>query len=69
MSDSARWGELERMYHAALERPLDERASFVEKACAHDEWLRRELESLLEQDRPDDDFFDRRWRSRHGNWP
>ena len=53
MSDSARWGELERLYHGALERPPDERASFVEKACAHDEWLRRELESLLEHDRPE----------------
>jgi len=52
MSDPARWLELERLYHAALERPLDERASFVEQACAGDEWLRRELESLLEHDSP-----------------
>jgi len=59
MSDPARWLELERLYHAALERPLDERASFVEQACAGDEWLRSELESLLEQDRPGDDFLDR----------
>ena len=58
MSDSARWLELERLYHAALERPPEERASFVEQACAHDEWLRRELESLLAHDRPDDDFLD-----------
>src|SRR5271166_1352607 len=57
--DSTRFLELERLYHAALERPLDKRASFVEQACAGDEWLRRELESLLEQDRPGDDFLDR----------
>ena len=56
--DSARWLELERLYHAALERPPEERASFVEQACAHDEWLRRELESLLAHDQPEDDFLD-----------
>jgi hypothetical protein len=56
--DSAQWLELERLYHAALERPPEERASFVEQACAHDEWLRRELESLLAHDRPEDDFLD-----------
>jgi serine/threonine protein kinase len=59
MSDSSRWLELERLYHAALERPLGERASFVEQACADDEGLRRELESLLAHDQPDDDFLDR----------
>jgi len=58
LSDLARWLELERLYHAALERPPDERQSFVEQACAHDEWLRRELESLLAHDRPDEDFLD-----------
>jgi serine/threonine protein kinase len=59
MSDSAHWLELQRLYHAALERPPDERASFVEQACAHDEWLRHELESLLMHDQPEDDFLDR----------
>jgi len=59
MSDSSRWLELERLYHAALERPLGERASFVEQACADDVGLRRELESLLAHDQPDEDFLDR----------
>jgi eukaryotic-like serine/threonine-protein kinase len=58
MSETPRWLELERLYHAALEREPEERASFVEQACAHDEDLRRELESLLEHDRPEDDFLD-----------
>ncbi len=58
MSDPARWLELERLYHAALERPLQDRASFAEQACAHDEWLRNELESMLRNDQPDDDFLD-----------
>jgi eukaryotic-like serine/threonine-protein kinase len=58
MSDSARWIELQRLYHAALERPAGERAAFVAQAAAHDEWLRRELKSLLAHDRPDDVFLD-----------
>ncbi len=56
--DSARWLELERLYHAALEQPVDQRASFIQKACGQDEWLRRELESLLAHDQTEDSFLD-----------
>jgi serine/threonine protein kinase len=45
-----RWGTVERVYHAALARPVDERAVFLAEACAGDEGLRREVESLLAQD-------------------
>ncbi|HUA58659.1 MAG TPA: serine/threonine-protein kinase [Verrucomicrobiae bacterium] len=58
MSGSARWSELQRLYHAALERPAEERASFIEQASAHDEGLRRDLQSLLAHDQADDDFLD-----------
>ena len=47
MSGSGRWSELEQLYHAALERPPDERAGFVEHACAHDEELRRNSRSAV----------------------
>jgi len=57
MSDSARWLELERLYREALEQHPDQRPAFVKQASAHDEWLRRELESLLAQDNPADDIF------------
>lgn len=59
MNDSARWLELQRFYHMALELPPEGRAAFVGRACGHDEWLRRELESLLTHDEPGDDFLDR----------
>src|SRR5258707_2783501 len=40
--------QMERLYHEALELPVGrERAAFVETACAGDEALRREVESLL----------------------
>jgi len=43
----ARVGEL---YHQALERPRDQRASFLEEACAGDATLRAEIASLLAAD-------------------
>src|SRR5579863_7799233 len=45
-----RWGRIEELYHAALEREPDSRRAFLEHACAQDEELRREVESLLDQD-------------------
>jgi serine/threonine protein kinase len=44
-----RWQEVERLYHAALERPECERAAFLEQMCAGDDALRQEVESLLSQ--------------------
>jgi len=44
-----RWATVERLYHGALARPVDERPAFLAEACAGDEALRREVESLLAQ--------------------
>ena len=44
---SDRWKEIERIYHAALERTEDERAAFLDETCLDDAGLRREVESLL----------------------
>ena len=45
-----RWGTIERLYHSALARSVNERAAFLAEACAGNEQLRREVESLLAQD-------------------
>jgi serine/threonine protein kinase len=45
-----RWATVERLYHTALAQPAENRAAFVADACAGDEDLRREVESLLAQD-------------------
>jgi serine/threonine protein kinase/Tol biopolymer transport system component len=45
-----RWATVERVYHAAVARPLEARAAFLAEACAGDDALRREVESLLAQD-------------------
>jgi serine/threonine protein kinase len=39
--------EIERLYHAALERPESQRGAFLEGACGGDSALRDEVESLL----------------------
>lgn len=45
-----RWQKVEQIYHAALEREPAQRATFLNEACAGDEPLRREVESLLAQE-------------------
>jgi serine/threonine protein kinase len=47
-----RWQQIERLYHAALERAPEKRAAFLNKACVEDQTLRQEVESLLAFDEP-----------------
>ena len=47
--DPARWKRVEEIYQAASGRKPEERAAFVAEACAGEEELRREVESLLAQ--------------------
>src|ERR1700732_3919834 len=42
-----RWGKLESIFHKALDAEESQRSSVIEKSCAGDEELRREVESLL----------------------
>lgn len=51
-----RWRFLEELYRAAVERPPDQRAAFLEEACP-DESLRREVESLLRFEHADDSLM------------
>src|SRR6202049_720846 len=44
-----RWRRVEQLYHAALACDADDRAAFLAEACAGDETLRLEVESLLAQ--------------------
>jgi serine/threonine protein kinase/tetratricopeptide (TPR) repeat protein len=47
MSDD-RWQQLNELFHSALNRPDGERTSYLARACAGDDELRRELEELLD---------------------
>jgi serine/threonine-protein kinase len=54
---SERWRRIEALYHAALARPAGERPAYVREACAGDEGLRLEVESLLAQSASDPNFL------------
>jgi eukaryotic-like serine/threonine-protein kinase len=53
-----RWREIERLYHAALERGTEERAVFLAEACGTDAALRQELESLFDYHSRAKDFIE-----------
>jgi serine/threonine protein kinase len=53
-----RWEEIERLCNEALERDGGERASFLESACAGDEALLREVQSLLVHQKQADRFIE-----------
>lgn len=42
-----RWQQVDELFKAALERTPDERATFLRRACADDEALLRQVESLI----------------------
>src|SRR2546425_13307056 len=48
--NSERWRQIERLYHAALEREPCKRRGFLAEACECDDDLRLEVEALLAQD-------------------
>jgi hypothetical protein len=47
-----RWLKVESLYHDALEREAGARPEFLRQACAGDESLLREVESLLAEEEP-----------------
>ena len=53
-----RWQQVEQLYLLAAEREPDQRAAFLDEACAGDEKLRREVESLLAFEQQADSFIE-----------
>jgi eukaryotic-like serine/threonine-protein kinase len=58
MMSPDRWKQIERLYHAALEREPHARKTFLVQACGGDEELRREVASLLHYDDCPTIFFE-----------
>src|SRR5262245_46501774 len=54
-----RWQQVKELFHAASERAGMERATFLDGACAEDDELRREVESLLAMDEQAASFLKR----------
>ncbi len=53
MTTPERWQEIDRIFAAALELEPEERESFLDRTCAGDEELRKQVESLIAHDRPE----------------
>ena len=54
-----RWQQIDQLFHAALERPPEDRPAFLDTACAGDPDLRREVESLLRHEDSAEGFLER----------
>jgi hypothetical protein len=57
MMKPEQWEKIEQLYHAALERAPEERATFLDKACDGDHTVRQEVVSLLAYDEPAQRFI------------
>ncbi len=53
-----RWKQIELLCNAALERESSQREAFLAQACRGDDELRREVESLLAQEKPAEGFLE-----------
>src|SRR5258705_3246884 len=53
-----RWQQIDQLFHSALERAPQERALFITEACAGDETLKREVESLLKSHEQAESFIE-----------
>jgi serine/threonine protein kinase len=56
--EAERWRQIERLYNAVLERPVDQHGAFLMETCGADEALRRELEALLEYEHQAGSFIE-----------
>src|SRR5271154_432272 len=54
-----RWQELERIYHGAMQCEESQRHAYLERACATDQTLRVEVESLLKYGKRPAGFFEK----------
>src|SRR4030095_14383101 len=53
-----RWQRVNELFHCALERQPAQRAAFLDQACAGDQELRKEVESLIGSNENSDSFID-----------
>src|SRR5437868_2442376 len=52
------WQQIKELFHSAIELEPGERAAFLDAACAQDDSLRREIESLIAAHEKDGSFID-----------
>ena len=57
MIDRKQFSRVDELFDAALDKPPEERASFLGEACAGDVALREEVQKLLELSAKEDSLF------------
>ena len=57
MAHASDWQRIEQLFHAALERPPEERPAFLQQACGSNTELLKEVESLLDSSEKPLDFL------------
>jgi len=57
--DSARWERIQTLFHAALERPPEDRDAFLERGCDGDDELLSDVSKLLGEDQREGSLLDR----------
>ena len=57
--DQERWLKVEQVFHAALERPQEQRQAWLDGACSGDRELRRQVELLLSNEERAGSFLER----------
>jgi len=57
--DSARWDQIQSVFHEVIKHPESERLSLLESACGSDELLRVEVLAMLNADSDKASFLDR----------
>lgn len=55
--DPTRWQVIEEIFNSALALPDIERQSFLDSACAQDEELRSQVDSLINEVKEPDNFL------------
>jgi serine/threonine-protein kinase len=55
--EAARWRRITDIYHAAIERGPEKRASYLDEACAADEALRKQVEAMIKAHERSGDFI------------
>ena len=51
------WRRIEEVFYEAVDLTLGDRAAFLDRVCANDSELRRQVESLLASDNSKDGLF------------
>jgi hypothetical protein len=58
MLNSERWRQVDKIFHEALKQKPNERENFLERECAGDASLRKEIETLIGSYEDADSFME-----------